>query len=384
MPRSVLLLEGRGDSHCDLVREFEREGFSVDVSRCPKDALRRFAAKSHDVVVTGPVSWQKATLDFLRHVHVEAHTPVFMLPDGELAGSVVERVLSGLPQDSTEPHDGEICDRLMGRSRAIGAVLDRLAALAPLRVPVLVKGEPGTGRLDAIQRLRQLAGMQEDPFLHVQCHSDRRLRNVRDRCLIYLDEISRLSREDQRGCLTWLRGCEESPELVPLRICASTSVDLGELAASGQFLPDLVDCFERLSVSILPLRERDEDLLDLVPAWLGKLGDRLGRGQISISESAIDRLRSHPWMGNTTELIRILEQLVAFGRGQSISESQVRELLLDSSRGVESSRRRREREQRKELTTLLDKCGGNLAAVARELGMSRGAVIYRAQKYGLH
>jgi transcriptional regulator with GAF, ATPase, and Fis domain len=79
----------------------------------------------------------------------------------------------------------------------------------------------------------------------------------------------------------------------------------------------------------------------------------------------------------------VIEKLVAFVPDQRISRSLVASVLRDCPANVSSLRQAEQRRQREELVGLLDETGGNLAEVARRLDLSRGAVIYRAQKFGL-
>jgi transcriptional regulator of acetoin/glycerol metabolism len=79
----------------------------------------------------------------------------------------------------------------------------------------------------------------------------------------------------------------------------------------------------------------------------------------------------------------VIEKLIAFSVSGTVSRDLVRQVLGESRDGVAALRSRRNRSEREELVALLEACGGNLAEVARRIGISRGAVIYRAQKHGL-
>jgi transcriptional regulator of acetoin/glycerol metabolism len=79
----------------------------------------------------------------------------------------------------------------------------------------------------------------------------------------------------------------------------------------------------------------------------------------------------------------VVEKLVAFSPGGGVTRDRVREVFGESIDSVATLRHQHNQRQRDELMVLLESCGGNLAEVARRLDISRGAVIYRAQKHGL-
>jgi transcriptional regulator of acetoin/glycerol metabolism len=109
----------------------------------------------------------------------------------------------------------------------------------------------------------------------------------------------------------------------------------------------------------------------------------MGRERVRFDRSAVALLRSLAWPGNVRELAKLVEKLVAFSPSGDVRRERVREVLGESPDSVASLRHQRSQKQREELVALLESCGGNLAEVARRLDISRGAVIYRAQKHGL-
>jgi DNA-binding NtrC family response regulator len=128
---------------------------------------------------------------------------------------------------------------------------------------------------------------------------------------------------------------------------------------------------------------RREDIGPISVRLAERVGGLMGRTQIRFEKGAIALLRADPWVGNVRELRSVVERLVAFSLEGKITRNRVREILGEAPDGVASLRQRRDEKQRDELVDLLETCGGNLAEVARRLEISRGAVIYRAQKYGL-
>ncbi len=164
---------------------------------------------------------------------------------------------------------------------------------------------------------------------------------------------------------------------------ACTSEDLAERASEGVFHAGLAEKLQRFAILLPPLRERLEDVAQLASLLAARIGAAMGRRGVQLDRGALALLREQQWPGNVRELASVLERLVAFSPRGAITRERVREVLGETPGGVDSLRLRREAQQRAELVALLAASRGNLAEVARRQKLSRGAVIYRAQKHGL-
>jgi DNA-binding NtrC family response regulator len=166
-------------------------------------------------------------------------------------------------------------------------------------------------------------------------------------------------------------------------VLACASEDLAERARDGAFHSGLAETLARFAILLPPLRERLEDVAQLAPLLAARIGAAMGRPGVQLERGALALLREQQWPGNVRELAGVLERLVAFSARGAITRERVREVLGESPDSVDSLRLRREAQQREELVGLLAVCRGNLAEVARRQKLSRGAVVYRAQKHGL-
>jgi DNA-binding NtrC family response regulator len=267
---------------------------------------------------------------------------------------------------------------IVGRSAAMKRVRERVAALATLSVPVLVRGEEGSGRSHVVAALRALRG--EDRELWALRSGDRRLLAPLDpRRSTLLEEVTHFTPVEQAR---W-RDVLQSARGVPASLYATSSEELAEAARCGAFDTALADALARFSIALPPLRERQGDLPELAAALAERACERLGRDSVAWSRPALRLLQAQSWPGNVRELAGAVERLVAFAGGARIERSHVEALFDESPRSVGAMRHARTRRQREELLRLIDETGGNLAEVARRLEMSRGGVIYRAQKFGL-
>lgn len=275
--------------------------------------------------------------------------------------------------------NGSSTGGIVGRSAAMQRVRERVAALATLSVPVLVRGEEGSGRSHVVAALRALRG-EADRELWALRSGDRRLLAPLDaRRSTLLDEVIHFTPVEQAR---W-RDVLQSARGVPASLYATSSEELAEAARRGTFDPALADALSRFSIALPPLRERQADLPELAAALAERACAGLGRDPVAWSRPALRLLQAQSWPGNVRELAGAVERLVAFAGGARIERSHVEALFDESPRSVGAMRHARTRRQREELLRLIDETGGNLAEVARRLEMSRGGVIYRAQKFGL-
>lgn len=285
------------------------------------------------------------------------------------------------PCEQTNAWEKEIERRIVGRSAALQRVRQRAVALRSLRLPVLLRGEAGTGRRHVARTLHDLGGSGRE--LALVSPGAPPARAPETRRAYFLEEVGRFAPEEQARWSELARRIEQGREDAPLRIFAASSLDLAQLARAGDFDPVFAARLQRFTLDLPPLRERPEDVPGLARALADRAADRIGRRRVTVSAPALRQLATQTWPGNVRELASVIERLVAFCAGDRVSRAEVVAVLDESPLGVVSSRRSRHRRQREELIALIDEAGGNLAEVARRLEMSRGGVIYRAQKFGL-
>jgi DNA-binding NtrC family response regulator len=278
----------------------------------------------------------------------------------------------------------DVTRRIAGRSPAAQTLRERVLALASLDVPVLIRGEPGSGRSHLARALYAAGPTDRHGLVSVHCaDADAASRVPPPRGVVLLDEVAALAPPAQARWCELLRRSEEGADAAPRRILASSARDLVSLAKEGRFDAELARRLSRFTLELPPLRDRRQDVPELVRALADRAATRMGRSRAEFTREALRLLAAQSWPGNLPELESLVERLVAFSGGLRITRARVAELLAEAPAGVASSRHSASRRQREELAALIEDAGGNLAEVARRLDMSRGGVIYRAQKFGL-
>jgi two-component system nitrogen regulation response regulator GlnG len=253
---------------------------------------------------------------------------------------------------------------LIGRSPAMQEIYRVLARLTQTDLTVMINGESGTGKelvarvLHDYGRRRQgpfvainmaaiprelveteLFGHEKGAFTGAQTRTQGRFEQAEGGTL-FLDEIgdmpldaqTRLLRVLQEGEYTTVGG--RTPIKTNVRIIAATHRDLKSQIQQGLFREDLFYRLNVVPIRIPPLRERLEDVGDLVRHFLRQAA-REGLGQKSIESAAIDRLKAHPWPGNIRELENFVRRLAALYPQDTLTnqiiEQELAEALPDKS-----------------------------------------------------
>jgi psp operon transcriptional activator len=231
--------------------------------------------------------------------------------------------------------------QFIGQSTAFLDAVERASRAAPLRRPVLVVGERGTGKELIAERLHRLSDRWEHPLVTMNCAAlpetlieaelfgheagsftgATRARAGRfeeaDRGTLFLDELGTLSMAAQERLLRAVEYGEVTrigssrPLRVDVRIVAATNEDLPRLAAEGRFRADLLDRLSFEVITLPPLRVREGDI-DVLADYFGRrMAAELGwRAWPGFAEHVRHQLEQHPWPGNVRELRNVVERAV--------------------------------------------------------------------------
>jgi DNA-binding NtrC family response regulator len=300
----------------------------------------------------------------------------------------------------TPPADG-----LVGRSPALRELRETLQRAAGVASPVLLQGEPGTGKELAALALHRLSG-RSGPFvpLHGATTSpptiERELfggADVGEGLIVraqggtlFLDEVGELPAVVQARLARLLEERQvqaEGRELrvpVDVRVVASTSRPLSEAVARGRFSADLLYRLAVLDLRVPPLREHREDIADLVGHFIATLAPQLGVEPIDITVDELDHLQRYDWPGNVRELRNLIERALILGALNVATLYQ-----LPSQAKPASAESRRDSTQPTDLQTLerlhitavLESVGGDKARASRLLGISRRTLERRVAEW---
>jgi two-component system response regulator HydG len=398
---SVLLVDDCPEALQVLAGEFTGAGYRISTAQDGKAAWQIFHDEPHDLVVTD-VRMPKANgFDLLRQIREVSNVPVILLTAyGEIPLAVsairhgaedylrypddLERLLPRAREllkqrGPIEPRDAAT-DLLIGSSRPMRQLRRQLRALAPLDVPVLMCGEPGSGRKLAIEALHALSPIHAAPVVRFGA-SDA---SPGEPHAILLEDAERLTVEDQER---WLRSGGQRSDAPILRVYATCHPISGRRSARAGLDAMLTPELSKFPIWVPPLRERLEDVPELAAHFAREATRSLGRKGLTLARGATRPLDGRSWPENVLELREVVERAAAFASGKTLDAPTVESALqhaIDRKReSLEQRRAAHHTAEREELVQLLDACGGNVAEMARRLDLTRGAIVYRLKKHGL-
>src|SRR5882757_7900444 len=364
----ILLIEDDPGIVMTLRRVLTEEGYSVQVEKRGDNGLTAAQNDSFDVVITDMKLPGLNGLDLVRELHAaKPRLPIILMTAHGTTETAIQATKSGAydyllkpfeiqefielvekalksARLMTEPVElggaGDARDALVGNSRGMQSIYKEIGRIASKPVNVLIRGETGTGKELIARAIYQHSERASAPCIAINCaaipetlleselfghergaFTGADLRRIgrfeqADHGTLFLDEIGdmtpgtqvKLMRVLQERCVQRLGGKETLP--VDVRVIAATHRDLEAGIKTKQFREDL---YYRLSVVVItlpPLRERKEDIAELVKYFLRKYAAELGVADPSIHPEALDWLRAQPWPGNVRELENIIRKVL--------------------------------------------------------------------------
>jgi DNA-binding NtrC family response regulator len=295
---------------------------------------------------------------------------------------------------------------------AMRTVLETMARVGPSDANVLITGEHGTGKEVVAQTLHRLSTRMErtlvtvntgalpegtfesELFGHVKgaftdAHSDRIGRfELANGGTLFLDEIANIPVRQQAKLLRVLETGElervgsSKTQKVNVRMLSATNADLRAECAAGRFREDLLFRLNTVEISLPPLRERREDIPALAAHFLARYSARYRRPIQGLEPAALQLMLQYGWPGNVRELDHTIERAVLMARGERIETA---DLGLNAQRGTAQSMDDMSLEAVEAILIrkALARANGNVSHAADALGLSRGALYRRIEKYGL-
>ena len=305
---------------------------------------------------------------------------------------------------------------IVGQSRVIAEMIQRIELVAATRSTVLITGETGTGKELVARAVHECSAQRDQPIIKVNCAAipealleSELFGHVRGaftgatvtrkgkfslahRGSIFLDEIGTMGTGLQAKLLRVLQEREIEPigaehtERVDVRVIAATNRDLRQLVAEGRFQDDLYYRLHVVPIVIPPLRDRVEDLPMLAHYFADKHATRNGKSIEAIEDGVISSLQAYHWPGNVRELENTIERAVVLSTGTTITRDVV---TLEPTMSVRISDVRslnlRENVEWMECQTIrraLD-LSQRKGQAARLMGISSRALSYYLGKYRL-
>ena len=300
-------------------------------------------------------------------------------------------------------------EALIGRGAAMQAVKTMIRKVGPTRSNVLITGESGTGK-ELVARALHATGIDPDaPFLAINCAAipydlleNQLFGHVRGaftgadrdhaglfvaagKGTVFLDEVGELPPATQAKILRAI----EAKEVLPVgatraiaftaRVLAATNKDLPKEVAAGRFRADLFYRLDVVNIAMPPLRERPEDVPDLVVALLDKHVKAMGKHVDAVDNATMRRLTTAPWRGNVRELDNALERAVILADGPILTPGDFPTDLMGDPSAPDPGddlRMALARAEKLHIRRVLSECGGDKREAARRLNLGLSS-LYR-------
>ncbi len=308
----------------------------------------------------------------------------------------------------------------MGRDRRLSRIFEILPDLAESGAPVLLQGEPGTGKKLLAGAIHRLSGRALGPFFSVSC----RQKSVEELTAEILGpnfDMAGDAAPEERGILekahggtVFLDGIEALPYSLQvsiframeegvympvgaattlnsdIRLIASTESDLEEKVKEGTFRENLFYCLNVFKIHVPPLRDRKEDIPLLSRDIVWHLGLEDGKEVRDIDESALRLLQSHAFPNNLNELNAVLERAYGSTRKASLTAADLRPWLTsreaspgEEGQPSEQGPRNEGREEREAILEALMRNHWSRKRAAQELGMDRTTLWRKMKRMGI-
>ncbi|MGH7341032.1 MAG: sigma-54-dependent transcriptional regulator, partial [Candidatus Rokuibacteriota bacterium] len=431
MKPSILIVDNDPEMLSTLARQLDTPAWTVTTADSGPKAMTRMTAQAFDVILTDLVMDEVDGLALLREARRrDPHTRVILMTAfGSLETAIsairdgaydylskpfkldevtvaVERALEDrrLREENrqlrTQIEETFSFERILGRSPAMRAALQQVAAVAASEASILLLGESGTGKELVARAIHRHSARRNGPFVAVNCAAipetlleselfghekgaftgaDRKRRGLfveAGEGTLFLDEVgdiplplqAKLLRVLQERVVRSVGGSHEVP--LDLRIVSATHRDLSGMVSEGKFRDDLYYRLAVIPIRLPSLRERVEDILLLAHHFLGRAAAATGKQLQGFDDEASAWLLSHRWPGNVRELENVVERAVWMASGDRVRLEDLGTEFAAEQTCAAGLRPTVAEVENEYIRRVLLECKGDKVTAARILGLS--------------
>ena len=439
---TILLCDDEPALLFTLEEALDLPGYRTVSARSAEEALARL--DEADAVVTDLVMGAMSGLDLVRAAKKgDPSLPVILLTARGSERVAVEAMKAGAYDYLTKPFGLDELRLVVGRAveasslrrdarrsaaaRAVGrtvvgesprwkGLVDAALRVARREVPILLRGETGTGKELIATMIHAASERRERPCVRVNCAaiptelaeselfghakgaftgaatSHQGWFSQADGGTLVLDEVGELPLAVQARLLRALQEGEIQPvgagrvSKVDVRVVASTHRDLAADVAAGRFRQDLYYRLSVVELRVPPLRERLDDVPLLVAAFTERYRARFGLDAVRFTPALVAALAARPWPGNVRELENAVARIVALSEGGTLDLDAMASLDLDApapSAATGTLRDQLDAYERALLVDAMRAAKGNQSEAARRLGVTRTTLIEKLKRLGV-
>ncbi|WP_051309871.1 sigma-54 interaction domain-containing protein [Desulfogranum japonicum] len=292
---------------------------------------------------------------FNTNIEVILQQKITELKESEETRKRLSRQVNSLKSQLGHHHEA---DKMVGSSRKMRELREMVHQVAHSDATILITGESGTGKELVANLIKATSSRDDQAFLKINCNAinDSILESdlfgyekgaftgaaarkigkfeVVDGGTIFLDEIGDISPRMQASLLRVLQNGEivrvggTEPVKVDVRVIAATNVDLAKAVKEKKFRLDLYYRLNIINIEMPPLRERKEDIVELVSHFVNHYRKAFKKDIDFVPKSIISKLLMHDWPGNVRELENLIQRAVLMAKGRMIVD---KDLLFDQN-----------------------------------------------------
>lgn len=432
--------------------KLQQAGYTVETAASGERAIEQLARRPFELVLTDLRMPGMSGIDLLKRVREDyPETVVIVVTAFGTVETAVEAMKSGAYDYLTKPIDGGALllvvgralehvrmreeirtlrssldkkygfEQIIGKSPSLLYVLDVAARAAQSDSTVLVRGETGTGKELLAKAVHFASRRRERPFVAINCgaiprelleselfghvkgsftgavaHKKGKV-EIADGGSIFLDEIGEMPLELQVKLLRMVQQREiekvgsTETQKIDVRIITATHRNLRAMVEDGAFREDLFYRLAVIELELPPLRERPDDIPELVQHFFVRAKNDLGRPEMVLPQGLLPWFSAYRWPGNVRELENVIERMIVLARGTELTlddlPPQLRKERAPQPDALElqipESGISLEGVERELILKALRKFDWNQSQAARFLDISRKTLIYRMEKHGL-
>lgn len=320
----------------------------------------------------------------------------------------------------TSPAQNEPEKSLIGQSLKMQEIYKIIGRVVDTNVTVLIQGESGTGKELVARAIHDNSNRLNYPYIKINCAAipenlletelfgyekgaftgaeTRKLGKfeIANKGTIFLDEIGEMKPSIQAKILRVLQekeyervGSNETKK-VDVRIVAATNQDLRKEVEEGRFREDLFYRLNVVSIFVPPLRERTEDIPELIASIIEKSNNKWNKKVQGVTQEAIQKLQKYRWPGNVRELQNVCERMVLMSTGQVITVEDLPFNILNGEKGIDfgaytghkSLKGILEDVEQQIILKALEENNWNRTITANQLDISRRTLYEKIKQFG--
>lgn len=248
-------------------------------------------------------------------------------------------------------------NQLVGKSQMMARLIDSAKRISRSELPIMIYGQPGTGKHKLAQCIHNESGLKSKPFITMDCHShspekleiemvginsEQGAFELANGGTLYMYNIGKLSMSLQ-AVLFQILTCHKVRRIdsheereIKVRVLVENDQKLMHLVSRGEFRSDLYRALNTFTLSLPPLRERIEDMDDLVRMFIASANVLTGKEIVGVKPEVMDMLRTYDWPGNIAQLKNTIKKMCLLSSGPYIEKMEIEQVIKELSESSEN------------------------------------------------